>query len=265
MSTAYSLTASAWQDLGAGPCLVVLNTKDSILLSASASQPVSDAVAFSVTDRFQYEGTSHLWGKADASFDGGTAGASVVVTAIAVAGGGGGTSNTTEATALLIKANIGATDEAAAATPGATGGLHALIAGFWTAYNSLTGALTETAPATDTASSGTNGRLQRIAQRTTTLISYFAPATWATFPARITLVANTASDLLAAATATKQVILYNESATDIVYVRWDGSAATTVLGYPIPPLGTFSIKSFVPTAKISGISTGTPTVRVVYV
>lgn len=35
----------------------------------------------------------------------------------------------------------------------------------------LTGALTETAPATDTASSGLNGRLQRIAQRITSLIT----------------------------------------------------------------------------------------------
>jgi hypothetical protein len=36
-----------------------------------------------------------------------------------------------------------------------------------------TGALTETAPATDTASSGLNGRLQRIAQRLTTLLGVF--------------------------------------------------------------------------------------------
>ena len=39
------------------------------------------------------------------------------------------------------------------------------------AANVLTGAVTETAPATDTASSGLNGRLQRIAQRLTTIIS----------------------------------------------------------------------------------------------
>lgn len=39
------------------------------------------------------------------------------------------------------------------------------------AGNVLTGAVTETAPATDTASSGLNGRLQRIAQRLTSLIA----------------------------------------------------------------------------------------------
>ncbi len=40
----------------------------------------------------------------------------------------------------------------------------------------LTGALTETAPASDTASSGLNGRLQRIAQRLTSLIALFPSA-----------------------------------------------------------------------------------------
>lgn len=38
-------------------------------------------------------------------------------------------------------------------------------------FDTKTGALTETAPATDTASSGLNGRLQRIAQRLTSLIA----------------------------------------------------------------------------------------------
>lgn len=42
-----------------------------------------------------------------------------------------------------------------------------------TDFDSKTGSLTETAPATDTASSGLNGRLQRIAQRLTTLIAVF--------------------------------------------------------------------------------------------
>jgi hypothetical protein len=40
-------------------------------------------------------------------------------------------------------------------------------------FDTKTGALTETAPANDTASSGVNGRLQRIAQRLTTLLAVF--------------------------------------------------------------------------------------------
>lgn len=43
-------------------------------------------------------------------------------------------------------------------------------------FDTKTGALTETAPATDTASSGLNGRLQRIAQRLTSLIALFPSA-----------------------------------------------------------------------------------------
>lgn len=42
-----------------------------------------------------------------------------------------------------------------------------------TTLDARTGSLTETAPATDTASSGINGRLQRIAQRLTTLLAVF--------------------------------------------------------------------------------------------
>lgn len=42
-----------------------------------------------------------------------------------------------------------------------------------TAQNTLIGAINETAPASDTASSGLNGRLQRIAQRTTSLIALY--------------------------------------------------------------------------------------------
>lgn len=44
------------------------------------------------------------------------------------------------------------------------------------AQSTLIGAVTETAPATDTASSGLNGRLQRIAQRITSLIALFPAA-----------------------------------------------------------------------------------------
>jgi hypothetical protein len=54
-----------------------------------------------------------------------------------------------------------------------------------TSAQTLTGAVTETAPATDTASSGLNGRLQRIAQRLTSLI--------AQIPATLGIKASTAS------------------------------------------------------------------------
>jgi len=65
---------------------------------------------------------------------------------VAGSAGAPGSSDTTEATQLLVKTAV-------------------------EAINTKTGALTETAPATDTASSGINGRLQRIAQRVTSLIA----------------------------------------------------------------------------------------------
>jgi len=69
----------------------------------------------------------------------------------------------------------------------------------------LAGALTETAPATDTASSGLNGRLQRIAQRLTSLIAQL-PATLGIKTAANSLSVAPASDavfLVAGAIATR--------------------------------------------------------------
>jgi hypothetical protein len=57
----------------------------------------------------------------------------------------------------------------AAVSAGATGSVSAKLR----SISRDVGALTETAPATDTASSGINGRLQRIAQRLTTLLAVF--------------------------------------------------------------------------------------------
>lgn len=62
-----------------------------------------------------------------------------------------------------------------------------------TALNVLTGAINETAPAIDTASSGLNGRLQRIAQRLTTLITQI-PASLGVKTQALSLSAGVAQD-----------------------------------------------------------------------
>jgi hypothetical protein len=64
------------------------------------------------------------------------------------------------------------TTPVAVTSPGTTGSFTAYVNDD-PATGALQGALTETAPANDTASSGQNGRLQRIAQRLTTLIALF--------------------------------------------------------------------------------------------
>jgi hypothetical protein len=86
----------------------------------------------------------------------------------------------------------------------------------------LVGALTETAPASDTASSGLNGRLQRIAQRLTTLIG--------ALPASLGI--KTAANSLSVAPASDGVFATQpDSVADgALTTGWDGSAAVTT-GY----------------------------------
>jgi len=116
-----------------------------------------------------------------------------------------------------------------------------------------TGALTETAPASDTASSGLNGRLQRIAQRLTSLIGQFptslgaqtganslsvVPNTDTAFPAsqsgawNITNITGTVSLPTGAATAAKQPALgtAGSASTDVITVQGIASATPLIVG-----------------------------------
>lgn len=77
-----------------------------------------------------------------------------------------------------VETLLGTTNTNLTTLAGHVDGLEALVTllnGYIDGLESLTGALTETAPATDTASSGLNGRLQRIAQRLTSLIAQVGP------------------------------------------------------------------------------------------
>jgi len=69
-------------------------------------------------------------------------------------------------------------------------------------FDSKAGALTETAPATDTASSGLNGRLQRLAQRLTSLIALLPAALTGGGNLKVAVVESTAT-VTTAPTATK--------------------------------------------------------------
>jgi len=88
---------------------------------------------------------------------------------------GSGTQATAQRVTIATdNAVIGATNETAASSDTATAGLNGRlqrIAQNITSLLTLTGAVGETAPASDTASSGLNGRLQRIAQNITSLIA----------------------------------------------------------------------------------------------
>lgn len=132
-----------------------------------------------------------------------------------------------------------------------------------TANGVLAGAVAETAPASDTASSGLNGRLQRIAQRLTSLIALLPtalgqgtmatslkvvlPSDQSTLPvaqaatavvATVTSVPDTASSitLLSLNAARKGYKLFNTSAF-VAYVKEGTTASTTDFSYQIQPGG----------------------------
>jgi len=109
------------------------------------------------------------------------------------------------------------------------------------------GSLTETAPATDTASSGLNGRSQRIAQRLTTLIGLTpGPAT-----SNSRLLSSAAStngtNVKGSAGILLNVIGYNAVGT-IAYLKLYNKATSPTVGtdtpthtFVLPPYGVFNI------------------------
>lgn len=96
----------------------------------------------------------------------------------------------------------------------------------------LTGAVTETAPASDTASSGLNGRLQRIAQRLSSIIALLPTALGANGGLKIEGVpSGTAVPVSGTVTVTgvaTQTTLAALSATDglLADANWDGATAS---------------------------------------
>lgn len=103
-----------------------------------------------------------------------------------------------------------------------------------------TGSLTETAPATDTASSGLNGRLQRIAQNITTLIAAtlkvaLQAATSGGLSRSRTLIPNNTTAIVVKSGAGQlyKIRATNNSAT-IAYIKlYDATSATAGSGTPV--------------------------------
>lgn len=158
----------------------------------------------------------------------------------------------------------------------------AAIAGFATAVNqtaeqTLVGAVTEAAPATDIASSGLNGRLQRIAQRITSLITLLptslgqktkansfavtlasdqdvlqvAPDKSSTVTHSNVTAAMADTTLLAANAARTGATIYNDS-TAVLRVKFGTGASATSLILPIAAGGYYEVP-FRYTGQINGI------------
>lgn len=130
-----------------------------------------------------------------------------------------------------------------------------------TAQSTLLGAVTETAPASDTASSGLNGRLQRIAQRLTTLITSGLAIT-GVVSTKTPLTANspfavsvgvTSTTFLASNASRKGLSVTNTSAATISFAI--GVAAVLNSGNTLYPGGTWNMREYdLATGQINAIA-----------
>jgi hypothetical protein len=121
------------------------------------------------------------------------------------------------------------------------------------------GALTETAPASDTASSGLNGRLQRIAQRFTSLIALF-PTSLGTKTAANSLAVTLASDgalTTVAGTTTDATVASGAGGTLASYLRTIKDAILdTVTPSPVSVRQPCDVITFTPTLDTSAYASG---------
>lgn len=108
------------------------------------------------------------------------------------------------------------------------------------------GAVTETAPASDTASSGLNGRLQRVSQRLTSLIALFANGAGTASAALRTTLASDDPAVAALGSTSGAAVTTNASGTIQQYLRglvtqW--TAGTLVLGAGTNAIGKLAANS----------------------
>ena len=153
--------------------------------------------------------------------------------------------------------------------------------GDMTETNTRIGTLTETAPATDTASSGLNGRVQRIAQRITSLIALLPTSLGAKTAAnsfavtlatdgaavtQLTLIAaartptttnvssSATSVTVLASNASRRGVSFWNNSTAILYLSASGTATVANAMFAIPPQGLLILdQQLIFTGAITGI------------
>jgi hypothetical protein len=103
------------------------------------------------------------------------------------------------------------------------------------------GALTETAPASDTASSGLNGRLQRIAQRVTSLIALFKTSQPATGASTAVASGTGAVTILAANANRIGATVFNDDANILYLLLGAGTVTTSLYTAQIPTNGYYEV------------------------
>lgn len=127
------------------------------------------------------------------------------------------------------------------------------------AYTDVVGTLTETAPATDTASSGLNGRLQRIAQRLTSLIA-LVPASLGGKTAANSFAVTTATDDPAGPAASVSRIVSAAGSTNATSAKASAGILKSVSGYNA--IGSTLYLKFYNKASSPTVGTDTPVITI---
>lgn len=117
---------------------------------------------------------------------------------------------------------------------------------------SIFGDTAETAASSDTATSGLNGLLKRIAQNITSLIGLFSASS-----ATLSSVASgvSSAQLLASNSSRKGAVIVNTDAYDL-YIKYGTTASTSSFTYIVPAGGTWEMTQRVYTGRIDGIWAG---------
>lgn len=261
------LPATLGQKAMAASLSVAIASDQSTVPVSAASLPLPSGAA---TEAKQDTGNTSL-GSIDGKIVACNTGA-VVVASSALPSGAATEGTLSTLNGKVTACNTGAVVVASSALP--SGAATDTVA---TANGVLIGAVNESAPGTDTASSGLNGRLQRIAQRLTSLIALIPASlgqktmansfavTLASDQSALsvtesgaatgtqTSVASSASNvtILASNTSRKGATIYNDS-TAILYIRFAATATTSNYTVQIPSGGYYEVP-FRYTGIIDGI------------
>lgn len=250
------LPATLGQKAMAASLAVVIASDQSAVPVSAASLPLPSGAATSAKQDTGNTSLSSIDGKITACNTG-----AVVVSSSALPSGAATEGTLSTLNGKVTACNTGAVVVSSSALP--SGAATDSVA---TANGVLIGAVNESAPGTDTASSGLNGRLQRIAQRLTSMIAQL-PATLgqkamaaslavtiasdqstltvkqaaATTPSQASVVSSASNvTLLASNSSRRGATVFNDS-TAVLYLKLGATATTSSYTVQVPSNGYYEV------------------------